>query len=447
MEMSALSSDNVTSPSSYREAAVSSKAARTSYNGSHEEHDGHCWNRLRREQMEMSALSSDNITGPRSYTEATVSSKAARTSYNGSHEEHCWNRLRREQMEMSALSSDNVTSPRSYREAAVSSEAARTSCNNDQVAVKEIGTEDRPTRFDWREHGFVTPVRDQKGCGCCFVISSVGSTECLVMTATGILVQLSIQQVIDCNLLGPNNGCYGGYAFEVFNFIANWGLTTEELYPFTSWDHDKNKKQQDVYQRFKKCKQVGLEKVVMIRDYKVVRNNPEALEKAILINPVVVTLWVNQEFRDYQGGILTINQFPPPTLRERDSPDAERHSVILVAFDNDKTGRRFWVGKNSWGEHWGEGGYFKLDRDVDHPWGVGGVTCHLGVYPMGYFRPKPSPRPPSFWESCLEMLRKVTSFNLNMTSKVCLLSPQRLSYHSPLLRTSIAHNLLSGYRI
>jgi aminopeptidase C len=48
----------------------------------------------------------------------------------------------------------------------------------------------------------------------------------------------------------------------------------------------------------------------------------------------------------------------------------------MVGYGVESGGRKYWIAKNSWGNEWGEKGYFRLERRIKDARG----TCGIAVW-------------------------------------------------------------------
>lgn len=232
-----------------------------------------------------------------------------------------------------------------------------------------------PQAVDWRKQGAVTEVKNQAQCGSCWAFSAVGAIEGANAIVSGELLSLSEQELIDCDRV-HDQGCHGGlmdYAFEFV--IKNGGLDTEDDYPYKGNDNTCNKPRLN-------------RKVVTIDGYEDVPANSErALKKAVANQPVAIAIEADgRTFQLYNGGVY-----------DDDTCGTQlNHGVLIVGYSEEGT-KPYWVVKNSWGPHWGDGGYINMKMyggSGDSGEGLCGLAM-VASYPVKSNPNPPMPGPPA----------------------------------------------------
>ena len=78
--------------------------------------------------------------------------------------------------------------------------------------------------------------------------------------------------------------------------------------------------------------------------------------------PLAVSFEVLPDFLHYKGGV-----YVHTALQDTLNPFVlTNHVVVIVGYGHDAaSGLDFWTVKNSWGEAWGEQGFFRIRRGTD----------------------------------------------------------------------------------
>ncbi|CAG9857253.1 unnamed protein product [Phyllotreta striolata] len=214
--------------------------------------------------------------------------------------------------------------------------------------LKHVMNGNAPDSIDWRDFNVLTKVRQQSQrftiCGSCWAISAVGSIESQYAIKTKELVELSVQELIDCTEKKFARGCEGGMTFAGFQYVMDNGVDTEESYPYEARDGI--------------CRKTKSK--VKISGYVVIPKTDEYLMDAVgTVGPVSVAMKFD-DFTFYGGGIVKC----------ADSKGRPNHAVLLIGY-GEEDGVPYWLLRNSWGERWGEKGDFRIQRGIDkHDCGI-----------------------------------------------------------------------------
>jgi len=198
-----------------------------------------------------------------------------------------------------------------------------------------------PLSIDWVSKGAVNTPRNQGSCGSCWSFAATGALEAAWFLATGKLVSLSEQQLLDCST--ENGACSGGDMDAAFDFLKNQSACTDESYPY---------KAEGATCQASNCTS-GIPQGSVVGYYNVPVDDTDALMEAVAQQPVAVAIEADQSiFQSYNSGILT-----------HACGDKIDHGVLLVGYGSEN-GTDYWKIKNSWGPTWGENGYIRLKRGL-----------------------------------------------------------------------------------
>lgn len=229
-----------------------------------------------------------------------------------------------------------------------------------------------PDSLDWRDHkpNVVTAVKSQGACGSCWAFTAAAVLETHIALTTGLLFDLSPQQLNSCtpnpDRCGGSGGCSGATAQLAFNYTIANGISTQWDYPYIS----------GITHASEECKNTSSysRRAAGISNYvQLPQNDAGALISAVQHGPVAVSVAAGDWFM-YRGGIFDGCSKSSPILN---------HAVTLMGYgqvQTDKYGKvYYWLIRNSWSARWGEHGYMRLRR---YPYGE---PCGVDSKPLdGY---------------------------------------------------------------
>jgi len=226
----------------------------------------------------------------------------------------------------------------------------------EERATNPEGATGLPSSADWVAGGALPPVKDQGVCEVCWAFAATATLEAAQKirkgAAGGEVEKLSEQQAIDCVGNGCDSGGWGPHWIDhlIENQVA---VCTEAEYPFQNKEHYKHSCQEGSI----KCGN-GLDAGSV--SGKVFVKNENDLMSAVYQQPTRIVVNASS-LQVYSSGILD-----EPCVGGID------HAVVIVGYGTED-GVDYWKVRNSWGDNFGEKGYFRLKRNN----GPKGTMCMM----------------------------------------------------------------------
>jgi len=206
-----------------------------------------------------------------------------------------------------------------------------------------------PKNWDWFTQGVCTPIYNQGQCGSCWAFSATETIESYYKIQGGALTQLSMEQIVDCDTGGEDQGCEGGFPTGAYSYVQSaGGIDSYASYPYTAGEGESGS-----------CQFNQANVVTNVASYQTISGETGLYQQASTAGPVSVCVDAST-WSGYEGGILTTC-----------GNDVD-HCVQLTGYTNYGATNQYWIVRNSWGASWGENGFIWI--------AIGQDLCSIGDY-------------------------------------------------------------------
>ncbi len=207
-----------------------------------------------------------------------------------------------------------------------------------ETAITAAGA---PAAYDLRNVGgqnFITPIKDQGGCGSCVAFGSVATVEGTFRRQrnnAALAVDLSEAHLFYCIARAQGRTCANGWWCDKgLDAFKTDGVCDEACYPYTAGDQNCSNRCADWQNRLTKI--TNWHKITSTADMKTWISTH---------GPLSCAFTVYNDFFSYKTGVY----------KHVSGAVAGGHCVSCIGYND---AGKYWICKNSWGPGWGDAGFF-----------------------------------------------------------------------------------------
>jgi len=216
--------------------------------------------------------------------------------------------------------------------------------------LNQLGCSPDPTNYDWFAQcsQAFTPVYDQGQCGSCWAFSATETIESYAALSGNGITSLAVQQIVDCDTSGQDQGCNGGFPSGAYSYIEQaGGMEPWSDYPYTAQDGT--------------CQYQASDDVATVSSSNSVSGEDGLYSQLSSGSGGPVSVCVDaSSWSDYQGGVLT------------SCGNNVDHCVQATGYQGYGSSDAYWIVRNSWATSWGENGFIWIQ--------IGQDLCSIGDY-------------------------------------------------------------------
>lgn len=211
----------------------------------------------------------------------------------------------------------------------------------------ETSAPELPPSFDWRQEAQnpFLPVTAQGHCSSCVAFAVASALEAqlaLACGATSPRVALSRQYLFACG----GGSCRAGWRLsEAVDYLVSNGIPDDSCLPYADGESSDTSCANACTDRHERLLR-GITANRATSGY----IDVVEIKRALLRGPLVSSMILFEDLQFFGGGVY----------RHIRGNQIGSHAIVLVGW---KDADQAWIARNSWGDGWGDGGYFEVAWD------------------------------------------------------------------------------------